>query len=225
MVDNSIEKEAGWKYLLLALGAFIGLALEAIHAYGWEPLAYGGISFREYNVWQSIIHWVLTCITWIGAGYLLINLAKNKLGFDIFVKGDKMKPWQMIAALFGIALSVTISYLDWNGFKIVREFQSNGCPKFIFQYLYYIVETALFLLIIVFGQKAFDIWTKKKNIPWGGIICGLTWGISHLISRGFFDIQNGVLSMISGFMFGAAYLLTNRNLKKSWLILFLMFAL
>jgi len=47
----------------------------------------------------------------------------------------------------------------------------------------------------------------------------------HLVSRGIFDIENGVLGAILGFMFGAAYLLTNRDIKKSWLILYLMFAL
>ena len=97
--------------------------------------------------------------------------------------------------------------------------------RFIFQYSYYIVETALFLLIIVFGQKAIEIWTKKPNIPWGGIICGLTWGISHIISRGFFDPINGISSTVAGFLFGAAYLLVNRDIKKAYVVLLLMFVI
>jgi hypothetical protein len=225
LANNRVTKETGRKYLLLSLGAFAGLALEAVHAYGWEPLVYGGLSFRDYSVAQAVLHWVLTCLTWSLAGWFLINLARNKLGFDIFAKSVKMKPWQVAAVLLGIALSVTIQYFDWDGFKIIKEFEYNGAIKFIFQYIYYMIETAMFLLIIVFGQKAFDIWTKKRNVPWGGILCGLTWGISHLISRGYFDITNGLLSTISGFMFGAAYLLTNRDIKKSWLVLFLMFVL
>ena len=219
-----LTKEAGWKYLLLALGAFMGLALEAVHFYGWEPLVYG-ISSHDWTIWQNILHWVLTCLTWGGVIYVLVYIAKNKLDFDIFAKREKMKLWQVFAALFGILFSITISYFDWGGgFKVINEFNNNGLLKFIFQYIYYMVETVLFLLIIVFGQKAFEIWTKKHNIPWGGIICGLTWGIFHLISRGYFDIQNGVSSMLLGFLFGAAYLFTNRDFKKSWLILFLMFA-
>ena len=219
----NLTKEAGWKYLLLALGAFMGLALEVVHFYGWEPLVYGK-PFSEWSVLQSIFHWIITCLTWLGATYLLILTAKNKLGFDIFAKGEKMKLWQVFTVLFGIILSLVISYIAWNGFKAIKEFNYNGLPKFIFQYIYYMVETVLFLLIIVFGQKAFELWTKKRNVPWGGIICGLTWGISHLISRGHFDIQNGLLTTLSGFLFGAAYLFTNRDFKKSWSILFLMFA-
>jgi hypothetical protein len=214
---------SGWKYLLLSLGTFMGLALEAVHAW-WEQLIYR-IPPSDFSVWQIIIHWVITCLTWVGVAYLLIRIAKNKLGFDIFAKGEKMKLWQLLAVLLGIILSLLISYLAWNGFKIIKEFNHNGLLKFIFQYIYYMVETLLFLLIIVFGQKAFEIWTKKRNVPWGGIICGLTWGIAHIISRGHFDIQNGVLSTLLGFLFGAAYVLTNRDLKKSWSILFLMFIL
>lgn len=136
-----------------------------------------------------------------------------------------MKVWQLVAALLGIVLAIVMSYFSWDGFKIIKEFQSKGLLKFIFQYIYYMVETAMFLLIIVFGQKAIELWTQKRNVPWGGIICGLTWGIVHLVSRGFFDIENGVLCTILGFMFGTAYLLANRDIRKSWLILFLMFVM
>jgi hypothetical protein len=225
MTHKKIIKEAGWKYLLLALGAFTGLGLEAVHAYGWEPIAFGAKSFWDYTTWQAVLHWVITCFTWVAVGYLLVHIAKDKLGFDIWEKGHKMKHWQVIAVLFGITLSLVISYIGWDGFKVVKELQANGVVKFIFQYIYYMVETVLFLLIIVFGQKAVELWTKKRNVPWGGIICGLTWGIAHLVSRGVFDIENGMLSAISGLMFGAAYLLTNRDIKKSWFVLFFMFVL
>lgn len=225
MKSGIVGKETGWKYLLFALGAFAALALEAVLVYGWEPIAYGGISVRDYSTGQIVLHWALTCITWSCAGWFLVSAAKKKLDFDIFVKSEKMRPWQFAVVLLGIALSVTISYFEWEGFKVVKEFEHNGAVKFIFQYIYYMVETVLFLLIIVFGQKTVEIWTKKKNVPWGGIICGLTWGISHLVSRGFFDLANGISSAMAGFLFGGAYLLTNRDIRKAWIILFVMFVI
>lgn len=225
MTHEKIIKEVGWKYLLLSLGAFFGLALEGVHVYGWEPIVFGTETFRDYATWQAVLHWVITCLTWVVVGYLLVRVAKDKFGFNLWKKAEKMKQWQLIAALFGIILSLVMSCLSWDGFKVIKEFESKGLIKFTFQYIYYMIETGMFLLIIVFGQRAFEIWTKKRNVPWGGIICGLSWGISHLVSRGVFDIENGVLSTISGFMFGAAYLLTNRDIKKSWLILFFMFTL
>lgn len=148
----------------------------------------------------------------------------NKFDFDILSKGKKMKLWQIIVALFGIAISVAATYLVWSKFKVEMEYNYNGLLLLIFQHIYYMVETILLLLIIIFGQKALEIWTKKRNVPWGGIICGVTWGIAHVISRGEVDIQLGLFATVSGFLFGAAYLLANRDFKKSWLILYLMFA-
>ena len=154
----------------------------------------------------------------------LILFITNKFDFDILSKGKKMKLWQIIVALFGIAISVAATYLVWSKFKVEMEYNYNGLLLLIFQHIYYMVETILLLLIIIFGQKALEIWTKKRNVPWGGIICGVTWGIAHVISRGEVDIQLGLFATVSGFLFGAAYLLANRDFKKSWLILYLMFA-
>ena len=223
MIYSNLEitKERGWKYLLLSFGAFLAICLEFIHAYGWEPFVFG----NELTIWQNILHWIITCLTWSIASYLLIRIAKNKLGCDLFAKTRKMKLWQTLVILLGIIISCASSYFAWDGFKVIIEFKNNGLLLFLFQYIYYVVETLMFLLIIIFAQKAFEIWTKKHNVPWGGIICGLTWGIVHIISKGSFNIQFGLFGTVSGFLFGAAYLFTNRDFKISWLILFLMFVL
>ena len=88
LINNEVKKEAGWKYLLLSLGAFFGISLEAVHAFGWEPIVYGGITFKEYTTWQVILHWVITYFTWVVVGYLLIRIAKNRLGFNIWAKAS-----------------------------------------------------------------------------------------------------------------------------------------
>jgi len=217
--DLNYVKEKGWKYLLLSFGAFLGMCLEFIHTYIWEPFVFG----NELTTWQTILHWIITCLTWGTAAYLLVRIAKNKLGFDILTKGKKMKLWQVSAALFGIVISISAIYLHWGEFRVVMEY-NNGLLLMFFQYIYYLVETLMILLIIIFAQKALEIWTKKRNVPWGGIICGLTFGIIHFISSGEVDIPRGIFATVSGFFFGAAYLFTNRDFKKSWLILYLMFA-
>lgn len=94
--------------------------------------------------------------------------------------------------------------------------------KFIFQYIYYFFETFLFSLIIIFGQRACEIWFKRENIPYGGIVLALTWGIGHILSKG--SLTVGLLSALGGFLFGAAYLIVGRDYRKTLPLLFIMFA-
>ncbi|MCM1192839.1 MAG: hypothetical protein NC123_12645 [Butyrivibrio sp.] len=73
----------------------------------------------------------------------------------------------------------------------------------------YNFETILVMLILVFGQNAFEKWFHKCNIPYGGIIVAITWGILHFFTK---DITTGIVTMISGLAFGSIYLLTNRDM-------------
>jgi len=51
----------------------------------------------------------------------------------------------------------------------------------------------------------------------------LTWGLGHWITKG--SLATGIYIAIEGFVFGGAYLLTERNLKLSYLFLCIMFIL
>lgn len=75
-----------------------------------------------------------------------------------------------------IIICLTSTWFDWNGSKVLQEFASKGMLKFVFQYIYYLFEVMLFMLIIVYGQKACEVWFKRTNIPYGGIVVALTWG-------------------------------------------------
>ena len=218
---ENVKKVSGFSFLLLALGAFAGLATELLYAYLVIPAF--GMTIDNWETVPMIIHWSLTCITWGAIAYMLIKVAREKFQFNLFEKGDKVKLWQWAIILIGVVLIVVVSYKNWNGFKVVKEFQNNGWLLFIFQYIYYIVETVLFTLIIVFGQKAFEIWFKKENFPYGGVLVALTWGLGHAITKG--DMFMGLYGAFSGFVFGSAYLLVNRDIKKTFVILLIMFIL
>ena len=103
--------------------------------------------------------------------------------------------------------SKSLSYFDWNGSKVIKEFFANGPVKFIFQYRYYLFATVLVMLILVFGQNAFEMWFHKRNIRYGGMIAAITWGIGHFITK---DVTAGIVTVISGLSFGSVYLLVNR---------------
>lgn len=216
-----MKKVTGTDYLVLALLAFAGIGLEIVLAFGIEPMLYGA-SIGEWTDLQNIIHWVVTCILWGLVSWYLVHFAKKKYEFDIFQKGDKMAVWQWLLIALFVVGSLILSYFDWNGSKVLKEFYANGPLKFVFQYIYYIFETVLVTLILVFGQNAFEKWFHRKNIPYGGIIVAITWGIGHFFTK---DILTGIVTVISGLAFGSVYLLAGRDIRKTYPILWMMFVL
>ena len=211
----------GFGFLCLALLAFAGIGLEAVLAWVIEPPIFGA-ELENWTTAQHIIHWIITCILWGLSAWAVTSIAKRSYGFDIFEKGRKVETWKWILVAVLVIFSLVVSYLDWNGFKVVKEFNSNGPLKFVFQYIYYCFEVALVTLILVFGQKAFEEWLKNKNIPYGGIIVAITWGIGHFMTK---DFTTGILTTIAGLAYGSVYLLVNRDIKKSYILLWLMFVL
>lgn len=214
---SNTNKITGMDYLYLALYAFGGIGLELVIAF-IEPFIYGHAA--DYNDWTIIAHWIITCVIWGCCALYLIKNARQNFNFEIHSK-KSVKAWQWFVVIALLALSLTISFISWNGFKIQLEFSKLGMLNFIFQYLYYFFESVLITLIIVFAQKAFEIWFKQENIPYGGILCGITWGLAHILTKS--SIEIGLLSVILGFGFGAVYLLLNRDIRKTIPMIFLMF--
>lgn len=215
------KKLTGMECITSALTAFGGLGLEMLLAYVIEPMMYG-VQMQEFNTTQHILHWIITCSLWGAVAVWLIKDIKKRCGWDMMIKGETMKPWQWIVIVAGCIGAVWITSRDWDGLKIIMEFKSRGALLFTFQYIYYAFETLLFMLIIVFGQRALELWMKHTNIPYGGIICGLTWGMAHIFTKG---ITTGLFGLLLGFLMGTAYLLTNRDIRKTYIVLFVMFAL
>lgn len=216
-----MKKATGWNCLLLALLAFAGIGLEAVLAFAIEPMLYGA-PLGQWNTLQNVLHWTMTCILWGAVMFALTGFAKKRYSIDLLDKGEKVRDWQWVLVGILVAFSLVVSYIDWNGFKVLKEFQYNGLVKFIFQYIYYLFEAGLMMLILVFAQLAFEKWFGNRNIPYGGIILALTWGLGHILTKNF---ANGILSAVSGLAFGSIYLLVNRDIRKCYPIMFAMFVL
>lgn len=213
------EKKLGAEYFSLALYAFGGLGLEMLYAYLLEPAIYGhGLS--DFTPMQSILHWIVTCITWGIIAFLLLRYANRKLGFTLDT-GKKTKLWQWIISCLLILSMTLINIADIGELKIYHEFKKMEPLEFTFQHIYYLAETILFTLIIVFGQIAMEKWFKRTNIPFGGILVGFTWGLAHWLTKG--SLVIGLMGIVVGFLFGTAYLFLNRDLKKTYLVLALAF--
>ncbi|MBR6027458.1 MAG: hypothetical protein IKP40_00055 [Clostridia bacterium] len=106
--------------------------------------------------------------------------------------------------------------------KVIREFHANGPARFVFQYIYYCFEVTLVLLIIIFGQEAFERWFHLRHIPYGGLLAAVTWGAAHFFTKG---SSTGIGIMISAIAYGCVYLLVNRDLRRAWPLIWLMFVL
>lgn len=214
-----MKKLTGIKSLILALLAFGGLGLEVLLAFFIEPLLYG-TDMANWSTFQNISHWILTCICWGLVSAFIIIRSKKAYGFNVMEKKKKLKAWQVITIVIIIIISLIVSYIDWKGFKVIKEFNYNGWLKFIFQYIYYIFETLLVMLIIIFGQKAFENWLKIEKIPFGGIVLSLTWGLVHFLTKG---TSTGIITTILALAIGIVYLIVNKDAKKSYLITFIIF--
>lgn len=215
------NKITGVDYLYLALYAFAGIGLELILVGVIEPIF--GMSLETYTTIQNIIHWVIICILWLIVGVFLIRLAKTKYDFDLWENKTSLKSWQYVGIAVCLVISIFSHYMDWEGYKPLVEFQQLGLLKFIFQYIYYAFEAFLISLIIIFGQKACEMWFKNDKIPYGGIILALTWGLMHIVSKG--SITVGMLTAFGGFLYGSAYLIVGKDYRMALPLMCLMFIL
>ena len=214
-----MKENSGWKYMRLALLAVVGFCLEFVLAFMVEPLIFH-ISINEYSTPQYIIHWIATCVLWGIVCWWLIMTAKTKYQFNVLKKGKTMFGWQWIIIVICIAVSVSVSYHNWDGFKVIKEFTNLGFLKFVFQYIYYLFETMLVTLVLIFSQTAFEKWFHKEYVPYGGLLLALTWGIGHFLSK---DILTGILCLIVSFAYGSFYLLSNRDVLKTYIFVSIMF--
>ena len=155
-----------------------------------------------------------------GKAYLCVRKIKNT---GLFKNCEKISLIQWILIVAGVVICLISTWIDWSGSKVLKEFAKRGPLLFTFQYVYYLFEVLLVLLIIIFGQMAFEKWTGSNKIPFGGILVALTWGLGHWMTKG--TLGTGLYTAFGGFVFGSAYILTNRNLKLSYLLLCIMFIL
>ena len=212
----------GLDILTYGLTAFLALGCEGILAFGIEQKIYN-CTIKDFNTWQSILHWVLTYIIW-GLFAFYICRSMKKKGYELFPVNDrKIRPWQWVCIGLGVAVCLISTWIDWNGSKVLTELDRKGPLLFVFQYIYYFIEVFLVMLIIVCGQKACETWFGRENIPYGGIIAALTWGLGHWWSKGSFTA--GIFTALCGLMLGSVYLLANRKAKLTYLLLCIIFIL
>lgn len=215
------NKKRGWLFIVLAMLAFLGLGLEI--AILLVEAAIYDIDLNSFNKDQMVIHWTLTCLTWGVAIFLLIYFSKKKFDFNLFKNKENVPllNWCICALL--LVISIGVSLFDWDGIKVVKEFNYHGTRNFIFQYLYYLIETILIYLILAFGQEAGENFFENKYIPYGGILVSLTWGLVHILTKG--SLMIGIIGVFVSLLFGFVYLLAKKNIYIAFPFILLIFIL
>lgn len=208
-----VRLKDGMNYLSYALYAFGALGFEAVLAYGFEPVLYG-CQMDDWNSWQKVCHWIMTCVVWGLMTFFICKSSEKRYSVNLFQKAEKIRPGQWLCIIIGVWLCLLSTWIDWGGSKVISEFRKRGPLLFSFQYVYYLFEVALVLMIIVFGQIALEKWFGNDRIPYDGIVVALTWGLGHWMTKG--SLFAGIYTALGGFVFGSVYLLTNRNIKLSY---------
>ena len=216
-----MNRATGGDYLSLALLAFAGFAFELVLAFLVEPAL--GLSVDSLTTGQNIAHWLVTSAVWAIVGTLVIRHARDAYDFDIWARRCDLSPRQWLGVALCVVVMTASHWADWGGFKPALELRSHGALLFVFQYVYYLAETYLLSLIIVFGQMACETWFHNSSVPYGGIVLALTWGLGHVASKG--SLAVGLLSAAAGFLMGAAYLIVGRDYRKALPLLYVLFVI
>lgn len=155
--------------------------------------------------------------------FFITIASKKKYEFDYWTYSGKMSTKQTMLALLIVSIVFGVSIRNWEGLKVLKEFNTLGWLKFIFQYLYYLMEALLISLVVIFGQKAGEVKFHNQSIPWGGMLAGVTWGLVHIFTKG--NINNGLIGLLMGFSYGVIYLIANKNIRIAYPLIAIMFIL
>ena len=83
--------------------------MEMLYAYLIEPAVYG-YGIADFTPAQSILHWIITCITWGIVAFFLLRYAKRELGFTLNTPGKKTKLWQWLISGLLILIMTLINF-------------------------------------------------------------------------------------------------------------------
>lgn len=209
------------KYLQLALLSVAALFSEILLVVLENVFKLTKINF------YIILHWSAISLVWF-IYVISVYFYTNKKDFNLLKPNPKVNKIRFFISLLFLAISIIATSIFWRGFKPLLEYlaltklYSNPTLCFVMQYIYYILEGILISYIVIFSQEFFDKLFKSKYIPWGSIICMLTWGAGHIFSK---NLNTGIYAIILAFLFGITHLILNKNFKYSIIFITLMFIL
>lgn len=218
----------GVQFLLLAVASFFLFWVEAI-VLSLENWLYG-YHFLLVDWVPSMFHWMLIGILWLLGAFFLWRYSTNKLSYNFF--GYHKLPNKNRFALAGILVLVLIfvHYVQCS-FQLksihgiltsIKQFGTAGMFAQILRIVYLAGAVSLMALIVIFGQKAAESWSKYNRIPWGGLTLTLTYGCLILVIYGF---SSGAVAILESVIIGIIYIILRKNIRYTYVFMMLAFLL
>lgn len=146
------------------------------------------------NWYGAVAHWVITILVWSIGAFIYIRWAKKKGVFSELISfefNDRVAKLTAAAVAIVIISSLIQSniynttmpqiYREFRGFR--NMYGDNAHIVTAFQNIYYVFEMFLVLIMVVFFQKAGELWFGNSKIPWSSIGLMMTWGAIHFFSH------------------------------------------
>ncbi len=224
-------KTNGLYYFLVAIICFFALGYDLLQMFIDKLLFTNAVAENFFNSpwYVLVVHWLCVVLVWITAIILISKWIKKRSGSDVLkLKQNKSLKYFIPAAII-LSIGLTFFeqlfdpavipqiYREYSAFK--ASYGSLGIIVSIVQNIYYIVESALVVLLVVLFQLAGESWTKKEKIPWGSIGLLLTWGLGHLTHGGLTTVWVCLFAAIVGVF----YLLSKRHVIPSYIMVLLIF--
>lgn len=208
------------KYLGLSLITFGGFLLEYFTILVIDMMILG-VDISNYQLAQRNTHLIINSLVWLAYIGMIIYFSNKKYNFFSELNTEKPSKKDLMIVLLCLLACKVMTFIDWHTLKIIGEASGKDVIQFLLQYLYYLVEVLLVLMVIVYGQKAFEVlYQKTTNIPFGGIVLAFTWGAFHFVSRGVgLEIWNGISCMIFSLLAGTMYVRLKKQLGYSYLLI------
>lgn len=191
----------------------------------YPTIGYGGMEVGYYELSVALLY-ILEIV-------VCTKVFKMKFAFDLFKENEKSKQvlnarTMIILEAIVFASILIISYqIDFQ----IKPIYDMGIKitgylliKILFDWLRIAVKCLMMVMLIHLGQNAIEslVPPKKIQIPYGGIILMLTLGLFDFVVL---NAPLRVTYLILNLVFGIIYLLTKRNIKKTYFLTFVIYFL
>lgn len=215
-------KKAKWtNYLWLSLCSFLAFMLEIFSIFVIEMLILN-VDIGNYTPVQRSVHCIITACLWLVFIILILSYSRRRYSFPKRPESaERIAAVDWLFAGTALICCKVLTVIDWHTLKIIGESKGKELYQITTQYVYYLFEVGLVLLIIIYGQKAAEsLLGRECEFPFGGIVLAVTWGAFHFVSRGVgIEVWNGVSCILFSMLGGIMYVKVKRRYIFAYLLL------